>query len=189
MQGVATNRPPLAFDQTPCDIVDFAMISVDQQAELAIHVQLNKSDISRSTKLRAIRSPLFWVLPLWFGGILYFTLPSREYAWVWATLAGLIMLVFLLYRSGASTAKQPGVLSPITYIFSDYGITAEFENGTNKAMWSLVKGARETEDYFFIEMQRRSFHLIPKRLLIEDQASRLRAILRANVTKSVRLLS
>jgi hypothetical protein len=177
----------------PRDIVDFAMSAVDQTAELAIPIQLNKTDISQSVKLRAIRTPFFWIIPLWAAGMVYFSLTfsfqtPQWYACVWALVAGLITLLFLLYRSSASIAKQPGALAPMTFVFSSYGITAEFENGTNKAMWSLVKGARETGSYILIEMQRRSYHLIPKRLLTDEQASSLREILRANVSRNVHLL-
>jgi YcxB-like protein len=179
--------------EKPCDIVDSAMIAPDQADELVIPVQLNKSDISQSVKLRALASPLFWLVPLWVIGLVYFLLTSslhtpRWYAWGWALIAGLMMLFFLHNRSSALIAKQPGALAPMKFVFSAYGITAEFENGTNKAMWSLVKGARETGHYFFIEMQRRSFNLIPKRLLTDEQASHLREILRANVSKNVHLL-
>jgi hypothetical protein len=170
------------------------MIAFDSSAELAIPVQLSKSDISESVKLRAIRTPFFWLVPLWVVIIVQFVLASsfhtpQWYAWVWALIAGLISLFFLLRRSSALIAKQPGALAPMNFVFSTYGIAAEFENGTTKAMWSLVKGARETDQYFLIEMQRRSFHLIPKRQITDEQASRLREILRANISKNVQLLS
>jgi len=180
--------------EKPCDIVDSEMNAVDPSAELAIPVQLSKADISESVKARATRTPFFWIVPLWVVGIVQFLLASsfhtpQLYAWVWALIAGLVSLFFLLRRSSASIARQPGALAPMAFVFSAYGITAEFENGTTKAMWSLVKGARETDRYFLIEMQRRSFHLIPKRQITEEQASRLREILSANISRNVHLLS
>jgi hypothetical protein len=176
-----------------CDIVDFAMIATDQSEELVVPVQLNKSDISESVKLRAIGTPFFWIVPLWVVIIVDFLLSSsfhtpQRYACIWALVAGLLSLSFLLHRSSASIAKRPGVLAPMTLSFTASGVTAEFENGTNKAMWSLVKGAKETRHYFLIEMQRRTYHLIPKRFLNEEKASRLREILRANVSKNIHLL-
>ena len=170
------------------------MIAADQSAEFALPIQLNKSDISQSVKLRAIRTPFFWFVPLWVVVMVQFLLVSsfhtpQWYAWVWALIAGLVSLFFLLRRSSASIAKQPGALAPMNFVFSAYGITAEFENGTTKAMWSLVKGARESGLYFFIEMQRRSFHLIPKRQISEEQASRLQEILSDNISKNLHLLS
>jgi len=169
------------------------MSASDQSADLILPVQLNKSDISQAVKLRAIRTPFFWIVPLWVMGMVYFLLDSLFhtpllYAWGWALIAGLMTVPLLLNRSIASIAKQPSALSPMTFVFSAYGITADFENGTNKAAWSLVKGAREIGHFFIIEMQRRTFHLIPKRLLSDEQASHLRGILRANVSKNVHLL-
>ena len=80
------------------------MIAFDSSAELAIPVQLSKSDISESVKLRAIRTPFFWLVPLWVVIIVQFVLASsfhtpQWYAWVWALIAGLISLFFLLRRS------------------------------------------------------------------------------------------
>jgi hypothetical protein len=169
------------------------MTVTDQSAELVITVRLTKSDISECVKLRAFRSPFFWIIPLWAVIMIEFTLSStlhtpRSYGWASGLIGGMLSLIFLLRRSSASMAKQPGALAPMKFEFSAYGITADFENGTNKAMWSLVKGTRETAPYFFIEMQRRSFHLIPKRLLTEEQTSRLREILRAHISKNIELL-
>jgi len=168
------------------------MISANKTAELVIPIHLDKADISASVYLRAIRTPFFWLFPLWVIVMVVFFLSSyfhtsRLYAWVWGLIAGPISLFFLLQRSSASIAKQASTLAPMTLTFSAYGITAEFQNGTSKANWSLVKGARETGHYFFIDMQRRSFHLIPKRLLTDEQAAHLREILRANITKNVHL--
>jgi hypothetical protein len=98
------------------------------------------------------------------------------------------VLFFLIpHQTAAASLKQADVLAPITYILSDYGVTAQFQNGENKTAWSLVKGARETADYFFIEMQRNSFHLVPKRMISEEQAAGVREKLKANLSKNVHL--
>lgn len=167
------------------------MIVADQSTALAIQIQLNKSDISQSVKQRAVRTPFFWIVPLWMVVMVKFVLDSNLHVSWWCGLvsalaAGVLTLVFLLYRGSALISKQPAALAPMTFVFSAYGITNEFENGTNKSAWSLVKGARETGHFFFIEMQRRSFHLIPKRFLTDEQASRLREILSTYV-KNVHL--
>src|SRR6185437_8697647 len=105
-----------------CDIVDLAMISANKTAELVIPIHLDKADISASVYLRAIRTPFFWLFPLWVIVMVVFFLSSyfhtsRLYAWVWGLIAGPISLFFLLQRSSASIAKQASTLAPMTLTF------------------------------------------------------------------------
>ena len=79
--------------------------------------------------------------------------------------------------------KTPGVLDPITYTFTQNGVTAQYTNATNQADWSLVKGCYETSEFIFIKMQRGSFHLVPLRQVTNQQVAALRGALRTHLSE------
>jgi YcxB-like protein len=160
---------------------------MDQPFDLAIEVQLTKKDIFRAVRLNAVRRPMFWIAVIMPGFIIFGALITHPYGWIAGTAISLGLFLLIPYQTAITSAKQVDVLAPITYVFSDYGVTAHFQNAENKTAWSLVKGARETADYFFIEMQRKSFHLVPKRTVRDEQAVSLREKLRAHLSKNVRL--
>jgi hypothetical protein len=96
------------------------------------------------------------------------------------------MLAIMPLSATRASAKNPGVLAPITYIFDDFGLSAVFINGENRAEWSLVTGALETSRYVFVLMQRGSFHLIPKSQVDERELASLRRILRSKLGSKAR---
>jgi uncharacterized protein (DUF58 family) len=100
----------------------------------------------------------------------------------------IVFRFYIPYCSVRAFARTPGALAPITYIFSADGVTAQFENASNTAAWTLVKGASETANFILIKMQRGSFHLLPKKQITEDQATLVRRILRKHVPAKVHLL-
>jgi hypothetical protein len=160
---------------------------VNQSASLAVEVCLTKGDISRAVRLRSIRRPMFWVAVILPGFIILGAFIAHPYSWVGSIVVSVGLFFLIPRQTAATSAKQADVLAPITYILSDYGVTARFQNGENKTAWQLIKGARETADYFFIEMQRNSFHLLPKRMISEEQTAGLREKLRAYLSKNVYL--
>ncbi len=161
----------------------------NQPTDLTVEVHLSKGDIYRAVRLRSIRRPMFWLTVIMPGVVIFGALIAHPYSWVAAAVVSLGLFFLIPYQTAATSAKQADVLASITYILSGYGITAHFQNGENKTAWSLVKGARETASYFFIEMQRNSFHLVPKRMISEEQAAGLREKLKANLSKNVYLAS
>jgi len=163
------------------------MTEADQSDQVAIEVHLSKSDIFHSVLLTTLKHPLFWIASVGMGVIVYSVLAPQPYGWLLAVITSLGFLFLVPYSRSTSTAKQPGVLAPITYIFSSDGVTAQFENGANKAAWSLVKGATETNKYIFVQMQRGSFHLLPKGSINAEQDTRLRKILRERLSEKARL--
>jgi hypothetical protein len=163
------------------------MPAPDQCESLAIKVLYEKSDLYSASLLNAMRHPLFWIAPFAIGSIVYQSLSTHEYGWIIALAVGLVSFSLIPYSAARASVKMPGVLAPITYILSVDGVTAQFENGRNTAAWSLVKGASETGKYIFIQMQRGTFHLMPKRQMTNDQVMLLRQMLREHVSAKVRL--
>ena len=158
-------------------------METNQSENLTIQIQLTRSDIFRSLLLRSIRRPTFWIFPailLIFGIYAYLTI-QHPYGAIFAVFIYLSFQFLAICMAFRATIKQPDNLAPITFTFSAYGLIAQFQNAETKSAWALIKGARETADYFYIEMQRRSFHIVPKRAMTTEQASRLREILRAKL--------
>lgn len=165
------------------------MTTIDQRSRLEIDVLLTKSDLFSATLSRSIRRPSFFILALAPGlsASFYFLTLKEPAGLLFIALLCVGFPLLIVYRTSTASAKQPGTFAPITYAFSDDGVNARFVNGKTEAAWSLVKGARETRDYFFIEMQRNSFHLIPKRLTSDEQVAHLRTTLRQHVAENIRI--
>lgn len=162
-------------------------LSPSQDEALTIPVHLEKSDIYSAVLINSMRSPLNWLTPLWVAALVYHLVSDYKYGWIVAFVMSLFSFFIILFSVARASLRMQGVLTPITYTLSGDGITAQFENGKNSADWSLVKGASETSKYIFVKMQRGSFHLVPKRQITEDQAVRLRQILRRHSPVKVRL--
>lgn len=163
-------------------------MTVAQSDTLAIRVTLTKSDLFRSLLLTMMRQPYFWLTPVPLAFVIYTTiLANSPYRLILALISVPLFLLLFPYLTSISIAKRPGVLAPITYLFTENYVSAQFVNGESKADWSLVTGAWETSNYIVVRMQRGSFHLVPKRLITTEQTCRLREILRAHVLKGVRL--
>jgi YcxB-like protein len=157
------------------------------QSELALQVKLKKADIYSAVLANSIRLPIVWLFPIGVGSGMYTALSQYKYGWIFAAAVALLSFWLIPLSAAHASAKMPGVLAPITYSFSDGGITAEYEKAKSSADWSLVKGARETDKFLFIKMQRGTFHLIPKGQMTEVQATLLRQLLRAHVPANVRI--
>ncbi len=160
----------------------------NQIAELLLPVRLTKADLYRASFLNAIRSKIFWIAPLGIGFIVANLLGNNPYRW-YATVFAVLSYVFLVpYGSARTSAKNPGVLAPITYSLSDAGVSAQYVNGATVADWSLVLGAFESSRYVFIKMQRGSFHLVPKAQVGAQDFINLRQILREKLGKKASVL-
>lgn len=163
------------------------MTATDELGTLAIEVNLTKSDVFHSVLLTMVRRPYFWLAALMVGASVYLWLAPNSIRLFAAIAASLSVLFLVPYSTVRSTAKRREVFAPMTYVFSANGVAAVYQNGETRSAWSLVNGARENRDYIFIEMQRHTFYLVPKRFLSERQCAHLREMLRKHVSKNVRL--
>ncbi len=111
---------------------------------------------------RQIHSAVFWIVPLAVICVALTSFRGNPNGGIAAVCVGLAMLAIMPLSATRASAKNPGVLAPITYVFDDFGVSAIFFDGETRAQWSLVTGAFETARYVFVLMQRGSFHLIPK---------------------------
>jgi hypothetical protein len=165
------------------------MTSLDESEELTIQVVYEKSDLYSAVRSNAVRHPLFWVVPLVIGSFTYGLFSEYVYGWIIALMICLASFYLVPFLAGRNAVKMPGILAPIIFTFSVDGVTAQFENGKNSAAWSLARGASETDKFIFVEMQRGTFHLVPKSQISQDQAKLLRQLLRKYVRAKVRLSS
>jgi hypothetical protein len=162
---------------------------VNANSELTLKISYTKADLWRSIYFDSILKPLFWIAALIPAAIVFTTLSESPFRWVAAIAAALIIIVLIPYLRVRSSLKTKAILAPITFVFSDAGVSAEYVNGKNAADWSLVTGADENSQFIFVRMQRGSFHLIPKAQIGGGKATKLREILRQHVRKNVSLNS
>ena len=106
---------------------------------------------------------------------------------VLAAAVGLAISVLLVLYQTKSVTKYPGMLSPITLLFSNSGIASELANEDSRTNWTLVTGALESTEFIFIGMRRGTYFLVPKLQLTADQIARLKDILRQHVSKNLKL--
>jgi len=152
--------------------------------DLIIKVLYRKSEVRKAIYSDSLRKPLFWATAVIPAAVISFDLPTSPAKWTSAigVACGILLLVPLL--RARSILKSEALSSPITFNFSETGVRAEYVNGSNAAGWSLVTGARENSHFLFVNMQRGSFHLIPKAQITGEQATSLRAILRSHIQKN-----
>lgn len=155
--------------------------------DLAIQIEMRKADLRGASLAILLSQPLYWVLPPLMAGAFWrlsaFSLPRG-----WAYGLGMLILLYYASASGAMRAatKTPGAMSPMTLVFSEEGVAARMVSSHSMAEWSLVKGARETKQHIRVEMQRKTCHVIPKSQISDEQASRLRAILKTKLNEKAR---
>lgn len=162
---------------------------MNANSELTLKIAYTKADLWRSIYYDSVRKPLFWIAALVPAAVIFATLSESAFRWVAAIATALILLMLIPYLRVRSSLKTKAILAPITFVFSDAGVSAEYVNGKNAADWSLVTGAHENSQFIFVRMQRSSFHLIPKAQIGSGEATMLRQMLRQRVRKSVSLHS
>jgi hypothetical protein len=167
---------------------DYNYVMASSATGLPLKVQLSKADLFRATLRNQIHQPVFWMVPFAVICVALTSFRGNALGGVTAVCVGLALLAIMPLAATRASAKNPGVLSPITYVFDDFGVSAIFINGETRAEWSLVTGAFESSRYIFVSMQRRSFHLIPKSQVDERELASLRSILRNKLgTKARRI--
>ncbi len=142
--------------------------SADRSEKLTIKVRYEKSDLYLAVLRNVMRHPLCWLTPLALGSLTAALFVDYEYGWIIAVVVGFVSFSLIPYCAIRTAGNQ-------------------FENGTNSAAWSLVKGALETDKFIFIAMQRSTFHLVPKRQITNDRATLLRKVLRTYISRNVHL--
>ena len=171
-------------------ITGLLLAMTDQAESVQVKVHFCKSDLYRAVLTNSMRQPLFWIMPFGVAAGFFAGLTSAAaetsglvgvYAGAGALIIGVLSFGLIVYLSVRTTIKTPGVLDPITYTFTQDGVTAQYTKGMNQADWSLVRGCYETSRFIFIKMQRGTFHLVPLPQVTSEQATALRAILRTHL--------
>jgi len=159
--------------------------------ELSFQIRYRSIDLYKAIFIAAIRRPRSWLSAIAFAaGMIIVTGPcNREMYQLWPLffLGGVVFTAIVMLLRARSVTKYPNILSPISFTFSDSGITTKYVNSRMEADWSLATGAFETAAFIFVGMQRGSFHPIPKAQLTNAQITRLREILRSHVSKKAKL--
>ena len=156
-------------------------------SELALRITLTKKVLRKAVYYNCVRTPWCWAIAVIVVIISSFKASRDPYEWVPVSIITVVIILLIPYSVARASLKSAALLAPITYTFSDRGVSAEYINGKNNADWSLVTGAAEGSGFIFIKMQRGSFHLIPKNQITDEEARTLRQILREHVQKNVSL--
>ena len=87
---------------------------------LRLKVQLFKADLLRATLRKQIQSPIFWIVPLAMICVALTSFRGNPYGGITAVCIGFAMFVIMPLSAARASAKNLGVLAPITYVFDDF---------------------------------------------------------------------
>lgn len=107
--------------------------------------------------------------------------------WIWIGAAGMLMAITLLrnhlWRRGYQ--KMVKYTAPITATFSQDSIETHSAEGSSTLPWSTFQKYAETPDYFFVFMGWRSFSILPKSAIANEQdLDTLRDLIAANLPRA-----
>ena len=114
-------------------LYDYDYLMESSAPGLPLKVQLSKADLFRAALRRQIHSAVFWIVPLAVICVALTSFRGNPNGGIAAVCVGLAMLAIMPLSAPRASAKNPGVLAPITYVFDDCGVSAIFFNGETHA--------------------------------------------------------
>jgi len=169
---------------------------MSNQTAISVQVELTPADIYRFSRMALFRRFRWFLMIVVPAVILVICLNvlAGQWDWSWQNLLGPVFLfVFVPYGFLVSPyfaarkylRKNPNVVGPMSYVFSESGIDVSGPHAQGHVNWEGIVQVQETAAQFLFYPQTAIAHVIPKRFLSDpEQQAGLRVLARTHVKKA-----